>query len=188
MRSPDSIGIGIIPFLKVNPVQLAESLNAPARGDRGHRNWLREGYGSMATQKRAGVVERVCRMPSSQSVTSSPRNRYLAIASGGPTQPNPRRRKSTDGHVGVRPVTQGPSSLMKAKKLVVLAGLAISGAPQIRSIYWSPLDQQIKGGGISRQVKFAVVNFAVRNFAEPHGFGVVPPRPLLSDPRGGGGG
>ena len=31
------------------------------------------------------------------------------------------------------------------------------------------------GGGVSRQVKFAVVNFAVGNFVEPPGFCVVPP-------------
>ena len=32
-----------------------------------------------------------------------------------------------------------------------------------------------RGGGISRQVKFAVVNFTEGNFAEPPGFCVVPP-------------
>ena len=32
------------------------------------------------------------------------------------------------------------------------------------------------GGGISRQVKFAVANFAVGNFTGPHGLSVVPPR------------
>ena len=37
---------------------------------------------------------------------------------------------------------------------------------------WGGMD--IHGGGISRQVKFAAVNCAVGNFAQPPGFSVVP--------------
>ena len=42
--------------------------------------------------------------------------------------------------------------------------------------FWDGGCSSLTGGAkISRQVKFAVVNFAVGNFAEPPGFCVVPP-------------
>ena len=42
-------------------------------------------------------------------------------------------------------------------------------------IQYIPEFVQGGGGGISRQVTFAVVSYAVGNFAEPPGFCVVPP-------------
>ena len=49
-------------------------------------------------------------------------------------------------------------------------GRAVARAEQHR---WCV--QRREGGGISRQVKFAVVNFAVGHFAGPRRFCVVPP-------------
>ena len=52
--------------------------------------------------------------------------------------------------------------------------MALGGQYMSKRVWMQHLSLIIQGGGgISCQVKFAVVNFAVENFAEPRGFCVV---------------